>query len=200
MSSHLSHTDRFTHPNPVPTDSSLGFTAIELMTTLVIAMVLLAIAIPSFSHMTAQNHLATTTNDFVSAFGAARQTAIFKSSPVTLCAGDQSGCFASLDWSDGWLAFVDADKSGTLDSGEPVVFTGIARRDDVVVQGNTPVEKPIIFSPLGFASQPGGAFTAGTLRVCVPTDIANNARDLVLAKSGRLRVEAKDLNGACPAP
>ncbi|MDY0148177.1 MAG: GspH/FimT family protein, partial [Halothiobacillus sp.] len=87
-----------------------------------------------------------------------------------------------------------------LDADEQILFTGIARRDDVVVQGNTPVEKPIIFSPLGFASQPGGAFTAGTLRVCVPADIANNARDLVLAKSGRLRVEAKDLNGVCPGP
>ncbi len=196
----LAHIDRFTHPNPAPTDSSLGFTAIELMTTLVIAMVLLAIAIPSFSHMTAQNHLATTTNDFVSAFALARQSAVAKGRPVTLCAGDQSGCFASVDWSKGWLAFVDADKSGTLDADEQILFTGIARRDDVVVQGNTPVEKPVIFSPLGFASQPGGAFTAGTLRVCVPTDIANNTRDLVLAKSGRLRVEAKDLNGACPGP
>ncbi|MDD4965931.1 GspH/FimT family pseudopilin [Halothiobacillus sp.] len=192
--------NHFTEPSFAPPDSSLGFTAIELMMTLIIAMILLAIAIPSFSRMTAQNHLATTANDFVSAFGAARQTAIVKGRPVTLCAGNQSGCFASVDWSNGWLAFVDADKSGTLDAGEQILFTGIARRDDVVVQGNTPVEKPIIFSPLGFASQPGGAFTAGTLRVCVPTDIANNARDLVLAKSGRLRVEAKDLNGACPWP
>ncbi|ACX94887.1 GspH/FimT family pseudopilin [Halothiobacillus neapolitanus] len=192
--------NHFTEPGFTPPDSALGFTAIELMMTLIIAMILLAIAIPSFSRMKAQNHLATTANDFVSAFGAARQTAIVKGRPVTLCAGDQSGCFDTVDWSNGWLAFVDADKSGTLNAGEPVVFTGVARRGDVVVQGNTPVEKPIIFSPLGFASQPGGAFTAGTLRVCVPADIANNARDLVLAKSGRLRVEAKDLSGACPAP
>ncbi len=192
--------NHFTEPGFAPPDSALGFTAIELMMTLIIAMILLAIAIPSFSHMTAQNHLATTANDFVSAFALARESAVAKGRSVTLCAGDQSGCFDTVDWSNGWLAFVDADKSGTLDADEQILFTGIARRDDVVVQGNTPVEKPVIFSPLGFASQPGGAFTAGTLRVCVPTDIANNTRDLVLAKSGRLRVEAKDLNGACPAP
>lgn len=200
MSNHLSHTDRFTNPNPAPIESSFGFSAIELMTTLVIAMILLAIAIPSFSRMTAQNHLATTANDFVSAFGTARQTAIVKGRPVTLCAGDQSGCFASVDWSKGWLAFVDADKSGTLDADEQILFTGIARRDDVVVRGNRPIQKPVIFSPLGFASQPGGAFTAGTLRVCVPASIGQNARDLILAKSGRLRVAAHDLDGACPNP
>lgn len=192
--------NHFTEPSFAPPDASLGFTAIELMMTLIIAMILLAIAIPSFSRMTAQNHLATTANDFVSAFGAARQTAIVKGRPVTLCAGNQSGCFASVDWSNGWLAFVDTDKSGTLDVGEPVVFTGVARRGDVVVQGNHPIQKPVIFSPLGFASQPSGAFTAGTLRVCVPASIGDNARDLILSKSGRLRVEAKDLDGACPAP
>ncbi|MGD9663003.1 MAG: GspH/FimT family pseudopilin, partial [Porticoccaceae bacterium] len=158
--------NHFTEPGFTPPDSVLGFTAIELMMTLIIAMILLAIAIPSFSRMKAQNHLATTANDFVSAFALARESAVAKGRSVTLCAGDQSGCFDTVDWSNGWLVFVDADKSGTLDADEQILFTGIARRDDVVVQGNTPVEKPVIFSPLGFASQPGGAFTAGTLRVC----------------------------------
>lgn len=196
----FAYVDRVTCSNPARSALSPGFTVIELMITLTLAMILLSLAIPAFSRMTAQNHLATTANDFVSAFALARESAITKGRAVALCAGDASGCFDTVDWSHGWLAFTDPNKNGVLDTSEHVVFTGIVRRDDVVVQGNTPVEKPIIFSPLGFASQPGGAFTAGTLRVCVPADIGENARDLVLAKSGRLRVEAKNLAGACPSP
>jgi len=190
-------------PHPIsPHDSfrhSPGFSAIELMVTLVVAMVVVGLAIPAFSRFIAQNQLATTANDFVAAFGAARQSAVQLGAPVTLCAGDDSGCFTPTDWSAGWLAFVDRDKDGSLDSGERVLYTGIARRDDVMVMGNRPLKRPVIFTPLGFATRPGGAFAAGTLRVCVSSSIENNARNLVLSKAGRLRVERADFAGACPA-
>ena len=181
----------------------LGFTAIELMVTLIVSMVLLAIAIPSFSAIIAQNRLATATNNLNMAFLVARQTAIARNAPVALCAGDVvHGCHAAADWdwSRGWLAFMDRDRDGVRDAGESIVHTGAASPLGLVVYGNTPMRKPIIFSPMGFATQSGGAFSAGTLRVCVPSPIQNNARDLILAKSGRVRVASVHLAGACSAP
>lgn len=176
-----------------------GFTVIELMVALTVAMVLVGIAVPSFSRMAAQNHLATTANDFVSAFASARQAAIQLSKPVTVCAGDSSGCFSTVEWAHGWVMFVDDDRDGALDANERVLYTGNARRKDVHVAGNHPMQKSVIFTPQGFAVQPGGAFSAGTLRVCVTAPIDNNARNLVLSKGGRLRVDRADYAGACPA-
>lgn len=180
--------------------SCRGFTAIELMMTLTVALILVGIAIPEFSRMAAQNHLATTANNFVSAFAMARQSAVQLGAPVTLCAGDSSSCFATADWAQGWVVFADRDRDGLLDANERVLYTGIARRHDVRVVGNSPMQKPVVFTPMGFALQPGGAFAAGTLRICVTAPIANNARNLVLSKAGRLRVEQADFDGACPAP
>lgn len=180
----------------IPRES--GFTVIELMVALVVALIVAGLAIPAFSRMTAQNHLATTSNDFVSAFASARQSAVQLGRPVALCAGDESGCFSSARWSQGWVTFVDRDKDGTLDAEDRVLFSGIPRRHDVAVSGNLPLRAPVIFTPMGFAQRPSGAFAAGTLRVCVPSAIGDNARHLVLAKSGRLRVERKDFDGECP--
>ena len=185
---------------PLNTAPCSGFTLIELMVTLTVAIILVGLAVPAFSRITAQNHLATTANDFVSAFAMARQSAIQLGSPVALCAGDDSGCFASVDWSKGWVAFVDRDKDGALDQNERELYTGIARRHDVHVAGNRPMQMPVIFTPMGFALQPSGAFAAGTLRVCVTAPIEDNARNLVLSKVGRLRVERADYGGDCPAP
>ena len=179
-----------------------GFTVVEVMIALAVALITIGLAMPAFSRMIAQNNLATAANSFVSAFGLARQSAIQFTAPVTLCAGDSSGCqdAQNWDWSQGWLVFLDRNKDGALDAGERVLHAGIASHQDVLVQGNGPFQKPVIFTALGFAEQPGGAFAAGTLRVCVRAGIHNNARNLVLAKSGRLRVEEVDFGGTCPTP
>ena len=176
-----------------------GFTVIEMMVALTVAVILMGTAIPAFSRMSAQNHLASTANDFVSAFASARQAAIQLSKPVTVCAGDSSGCFSTVEWSRGWVMFVDDDRDGALDTNERVLYSGITRRNDVHVAGNHPMQKSVIFTPQGFAVQPGGAFSAGTLRVCVTARIDDNARNLVLSKGGRLRVDRADYAGACPA-
>jgi len=180
-----------------------GFTSIELMVALTILVVLIGFAVPSFSAMVAQNRLATAANNLSAAFSLARQTAVTRNAPVALCAGDAAhGCHAPADWnwSRGWLVFMDRDRDGVCDAGEPIVHEGAASPVGLVIAGNSPMQKPIIFSPLGFAAQPGGAFSAGTLRVCATARIQNNARDLILSKSGRVRVAQVHLAGACPAP
>jgi type IV fimbrial biogenesis protein FimT len=179
-----------------------GFTAIELMVTLTISLVLIGIAIPSFMRITAQNKLATSANHFNHAMTFARQAAISMNTPVTLCAGDTTGCFAasSWNWAKGWLAFIDRDHDGALDAGERILQTGTPFGADIFIAGNTPLKKPVVFMPLGQAERVSGAFAGGRLRVCVPAPIENNARDLVLSITGRVRVERVDLQGDCTPP
>ncbi|WP_322630027.1 GspH/FimT family pseudopilin [Halothiobacillus sp.] len=187
---------------PSPGWDKSGFTAIELMITLTISLVLIGIAIPAFMKMSAQNQLATSANHFNRALTFARQASVSFNTPVTLCAGNASGCFAasSWNWAKGWLVFIDRDHDGALDAGERVLQTGQPFGSDVVIAGNSPFKKPIVFMPMGQAERISGAFAAGRLRVCVPTPIENNARDLVLSITGRVRVERVDLQGDCTPP
>ncbi len=178
-----------------------GFSLIELMVTVSVAAVLMAIAIPAFSSIMAQNQLATATNAARGALMSARQSAVMQGRPVSLCAGTPTeGC--SGDWSAGeWLVFRDDDHSGDLDDDERVVRHGRVPAADgaVSLDGNGPFRSALVYVPMGHAERVSGAFGAGRLRVCVAADLSPNARELVISASGRVRLQAVDLDGACPS-
>lgn len=179
-----------------------GLTLVELMIVLLMTAIVIGLAAPSLRGWILQQHLSTTTNSLISAFHLARQTAIQSQRPVSLCAGQSGACHgrANWDWSKGWIVFIDYNRNGILDGEEMPIYTGHGAHADLIVTANAPLTKSVIFTSLGFAEQPGGAFSAGRLRICAPMPIFKNARDLVLAKSGRLRLEESDFSGACPAP
>lgn len=62
-----------------------GFTLIELMVTLAVAVVLIAVAVPSFRNITISNKLTTTANDVVGAINVARMEAIRLNANTQLC-------------------------------------------------------------------------------------------------------------------
>ncbi|MDY6929782.1 MAG: GspH/FimT family pseudopilin [Pseudomonadota bacterium] len=85
------------------TNAQRGFTLVELMVTLVIAVVLIAIAIPNFRALMARNELATVTNAWVGALNTARSEAVKLNQAVALCGKDDvptsgagSDCDASV--------------------------------------------------------------------------------------------------------
>ncbi|TAM60876.1 MAG: prepilin-type N-terminal cleavage/methylation domain-containing protein [Rhodanobacter sp.] len=73
-------------PRPVgaPRDGR-GFTLVELMITMAVAVVLIMIAVPSFRTMTLSNKLTTVANDMVGAINVARMEAIKSNSFTQLC-------------------------------------------------------------------------------------------------------------------
>jgi type IV fimbrial biogenesis protein FimT len=62
-----------------------GFTLIELMIALVVAVVLIMIAVPSFRNIMLSNRLTTTANDIVGAIHTARMEAIKLNASTQLC-------------------------------------------------------------------------------------------------------------------
>lgn len=68
-----------------------GFTLLELMVTISVAGVLLALAIPSFQRLMASNQLTTTGNNMIEALNLARMQAIKRGGDAQFCGKTNSG-------------------------------------------------------------------------------------------------------------
>lgn len=107
-----------------------GFTLIELMITISIAAILLAVGVPSMRDMIQQNRLTGNVNEFVASNMLARSEAIKRGSAVTLCravnaeAGSDA-CAAAGDWNSGWVVrWVDTDDTVTVQARQKALPTG----------------------------------------------------------------------------
>jgi len=95
-----------------------GLTLVELMVTLAAAIILIAVGMPLFSGIVANNRAVALSNDMVSAFKLARSEAVKRTQQVTVCAIDDPtaaipSCGAAADWSNGWTVFFD--DGGSID-------------------------------------------------------------------------------------
>jgi type IV fimbrial biogenesis protein FimT len=85
-----------------------GFTFIELLVTLTVAAILLAIAMPSFSGFVRDSRLTTETDTLLYDTNLARSEAVKLDVPVELCASsDHATC--SGTWADGWIVLCPAN-------------------------------------------------------------------------------------------
>lgn len=83
-----------------------GFTVVELMITLVIGAILLAIAIPNFTSMVQASRAQSMADDFASALNFTRTESLKLGTRVTICASsDGSSCTGA--WNEGWIIFQD---------------------------------------------------------------------------------------------
>jgi len=68
-----------------PSRHARGFSLVELMVTIAVLAILLAIGIPSFASLIASNRLTSATNELVAALQTARTEAIRRNVRVTVC-------------------------------------------------------------------------------------------------------------------
>lgn len=86
---------RITRTTWRPLSRTEGFTLIELMVTIAVAAVLLAVAVPSFRHLIISNRLTTAANDVITSVTLARSEAIKRNANVDL------GVDGSVKYTDG---------------------------------------------------------------------------------------------------
>jgi type IV fimbrial biogenesis protein FimT len=115
-----------------------GLTLIELMVTLAVAIVLLAVGVPLFTGVAANNRAVAQANGFLTAFKLARSEAVRRSAPVSVCAAadplaDPVECGGSADWVKGLLVFTDAATAGEVDGDDDRlrVFTSTAAGSEI---------------------------------------------------------------------
>jgi type IV fimbrial biogenesis protein FimT len=88
-----------------------GLTLIELMVTLAAAIILIAVGMPLFSGVAANNRATAQTNALVSAIKLARSEAVKRGANVSIAA-------TGSNWVNGWTVFVDANSNGAVDANE----------------------------------------------------------------------------------
>lgn len=101
-----------------------GFTLIELLTTLGIATILVAVAIPGLQNFQMNSRQSATVNELVNGMRVARNTAITTNSRVTVCASGSGVQCENVAWNMGWIAFTDRDADRALDNDETVIRAG----------------------------------------------------------------------------
>jgi type IV fimbrial biogenesis protein FimT len=174
-----------------------GFTLIELMVTLAVGIVVLAIGLPSIMSMVSSNQAAGYANDLVGAIRLARSEAVKRADVVTICPRssdlNKTDCTndtgqLSTDWKNGWVVFIDEDSDSHVDTnaGDTILRDWSIPEDErssLVFNNTSP-------SAIRFDSAGGNASGAPIQFAFQKSDCrANQARQITVSIMGRATLD-----------
>lgn len=125
-----------------------GFTLLECLIALAIALLLFGVALPAASSGLEAARACDARSDLLTSLVTASQRAALTGQRAVLCpSSDGNHCLNSVDWSQGWIVFSDPDADRIHDPGEPLLHQQAALggkvhlrstvgRTEVVYQGN----------------------------------------------------------------
>lgn len=164
-----------------------GYSLFELVATVAVATIILAIGIPSYGDLMARQRQRIEIDALFHAIHVARKASIMRRQVVTLCPSrDLETCERDRNWSNGWVMFVnqDNDQPPAIDRGEPILRRHRVA-ETIEIQANR------------------GSFTLrathrratnGTLTVCDRSDRIR-PKALVVSYTGRPRVAIENSRG-----
>jgi len=170
--------------------ANCGFTLIELMVTVTLVAIVLAVGVPSFTTFQRNAELTSTTNSLLAALNAARGEAMKRGMNAMVVPAD------GANWSSGWVAFVDKNRSQAYEPDSDItIMTSDPLPAYLAVVGNgfTAESLPyILYDASGYSKQKNGGFGASTLEIA-RNDVAGTGslpqtRRIKIASTGRVRV------------
>jgi type IV fimbrial biogenesis protein FimT len=170
-----------------------GFTLVELMVTVAVIAVVLAVSVPAFARLQGNFQLRSSAHRLVAAINLARTEALQRRQSVSLCPSTMGGD-CSGDYSHGWVLFNDTDRDLKFAPGiEEVILRGQGLPAGYTVTdrtGSNRVTETITYSPDGSARR------NQTLLLCAPPAKGIEPYAIVLNRVGRVRVARGE--GLCP--
>jgi type IV fimbrial biogenesis protein FimT len=167
-----------------------GFTLLELMVTLVIAVILVTVAVPGFSNLIRNNQAAAQANELLTALKIARNEALKRRTRVSVCSRANprttpETCAGNTNWATGWLVFEDPNNNGVFDAGEELIRVGDITAGNATL---TATANDISYLSNGLSS--------GTMTFTLtPGDCRGNQKKMIRVNvTGRARVDEE----ACP--
>jgi type IV fimbrial biogenesis protein FimT len=180
-----------------------GLTLVELMVTLAVAIILLAVGMPMFSGVVANNRATTQANALMSAMKLARSEAVKRAMDVSVCATNaaQNACDSNSppDWTNGWFVYADLNDNGSFDFPGDIIrsWEALAGSAGVTVTAPGGITE-VAFRATGAAN---GAFAFETNDTQASGSNADRAkRCVILNAAGQVRVKRPDLGGAWTCP
>lgn len=172
----------------------LGLTLIELMITLSIIAILVALAGPPYRQFIQNQRLSAASSELQRALWLARAEAMTRARRVTACrSANGADCSATAGtWTQGWMVFVDTDGDGTRDTDEPILLvqqplTGISSAN-----GSTNLASYVSYTGTGYAALLNGSPQSGSIVFCDNRG-ESSARSVIITATGTPSV------GAAPA-
>ena len=174
-------------PATPPASLVAGFTLLELLITLAVLAILLALAVPMFTSTINNNRLAAQANELVTSLQLANSEAVRRNARITVCPStDGATCAASGPWT-GWVTVVASNNE---------VLRSITAKPPVEV---TSTVNSVTYRGDGLARDAAGALLAADFTVCIPTgQPAENQRVVAMVSGSRISTTAANGAGACP--
>jgi type IV fimbrial biogenesis protein FimT len=166
-----------------------GFTLIETMVVLAIAVIVVTLGVPSFNGALQRQRVSTTMHRLSADMAMARSSALMRRSQVVVCPRDAAGgCSDVQDWSRGWLVFADPDGNR-----QPDADSDILRVTDA--PANDRLYLPATRQFLRYQADGRSAHSNLSVHVC-----ANGAHvgKVVVNNLGRVRSERPRAGTSCP--
>lgn len=163
---------------PRPTQ---GFTLLEALVAMAACAILLAIAIPAWSHARAAASSGAVRADLVASLLDAVRHSAMAGSEVVVCPVSTPGrCSGSSNWDQGWMAFADINGNRVADGNETRISSRSPLPDRVRLR-TTAGRTALVFQPNG-----GNAGSNVTFTLCDSRGM-ESAVALVLSNAGNLR-------------
>jgi type IV fimbrial biogenesis protein FimT len=170
--------------------ASSGFSIIEIITTLSIASVLLAIGIPSFQILTQSGRMTTAINTISTHLYLARSEAVKQGFNVVLCpSSDGLNCKDTMIWDEEIIMFADINKNGIKEA-EENLLRHINITSKSIRISTTTGRRKAIYDPKGFSMGKNVTFT-----FC-DTNNKIDPKAVIVSNTGRARLSEHESDGS----
>jgi type IV fimbrial biogenesis protein FimT len=154
---------------------SEGVTLVELMLTLIVVSIVMAVGVPGVADLVQNNRMTAATNDLVSSIHLARSEALLRRRPVVICPVDDPAaadpaCNPAGDFGAGWLVFTDDNQNAQRDADDVIINVRPALHEQIAGNVTADAGAPayIAFADDGFRTDLDGVGNPGVtnLQLC----------------------------------